>query len=354
MNDISICYKLFTRRTYNAIRSLNYTVSIDCLSQLFILDGANVIVGDLNCGDIDWVNLNAPGDNIQDTLLNFAIEHGYYQLVSEPTRDTKILDLLLTNEPLSICDICINEPFSNSDHNQVTFKVFAESATATSINDAVGSTFRCWREADFDGMCSYLLAINWDHLFSVNFTAESIWSAFCDIMNTAVEQFVPVKYTKQVSKKVNVKRYPRSIKEALARKKCLWQKLRSDRDCISLKNAYKSAASKCKEMIRKYEIKQEQRVITSNNTGDFYRFINRKLSCKSGIGALRNSTGQLITDDKERANMLNTYFSSVCSQDNGDMPNVAPRVANGVRIDTLNFSRNDNRNPLILTLHKIG
>jgi len=35
--------------------------------------------------------MNAPGDNIQDTLLNFAIEHGYCQLVSEPTREAKIL-----------------------------------------------------------------------------------------------------------------------------------------------------------------------------------------------------------------------------------------------------------------------
>jgi len=45
----------------------------------------------MNCGDIDWVSMNAPGDNIQDTLLNFAIEHGYCQLVSEPTREAKIL-----------------------------------------------------------------------------------------------------------------------------------------------------------------------------------------------------------------------------------------------------------------------
>jgi len=128
---------------------------IDYLSQLFILDGANVIVGDMNYGDIDWVSLNAPDDNIQNTLLNFATEHGYCQLVSEPTRHAKILDLLLANEPLSICDVCVHEPFSNSDHNQVMFKVFAESATVTSRNDAGYSTFRCWREADFDGMCSY-------------------------------------------------------------------------------------------------------------------------------------------------------------------------------------------------------
>ena len=45
--------------------------------------------------------------------------------------------------------------------------------------------------------------------------------------------------------------------------------------------------------------------IRDSNTGNFYRFINRKLSCKSGVGALRDTTGRLVTDD----NMLNTYFS---------------------------------------------
>jgi len=47
--------------------------------------------------------------------------------------------------------------------------------------------------------------------------------------------------------------------------------------------------------------------------------------------------------------MLNTYFSSVCSQDNGDIPNVAPRVTNGVHIDTVNF----NRNAIIKAINKL-
>ena len=120
-------------------------------------------------------------------------------------------------------------------------------------------------------------------------------------MNTAIEQFVPVKHIKRVSKRLNVKHYPRSIRDALTRKKCLWRRLRADPNCASVKIAYKSAAAKCRDLVRKYEIKQEQRVITSNNTGNFYRFINRKLSCKSGVGALRDTTGRLVTDDKERA-----------------------------------------------------
>ena len=47
-----------------------------------------------------------------------------------------------------------------------------------------------------------------------------------------------------------------------------------------------------------------------------------KLSCKSGVGALHDSLGRLVTDDKQCASMLNDFFSSVCSQDNGSVPNL--------------------------------
>ena len=61
----------------------------------------------MNCGNIDWVNLNALNDGIHNTFLNFTVERGYSQLITEPTRDSKILDVLLSNEPVSIRDVSI-------------------------------------------------------------------------------------------------------------------------------------------------------------------------------------------------------------------------------------------------------
>ena len=59
---------------------------VDCLSSLALSDGANVLVGDMNCGNIDWVNLSAPNDGVHDAFLNFTVKHGYSQLITEPTR----------------------------------------------------------------------------------------------------------------------------------------------------------------------------------------------------------------------------------------------------------------------------
>ena len=154
---------------------------IDCLSELSTVDGASVIVGDLNCSDIDWYNLCSPSDGVYDTLLNFTVQQGYSQLVTEPTRDNNILDLLLTNEPISICDVSVQQPFSTSDHCQVCFKVFAEQLSNEEKNSNGDSYFRCWDAADYESMSVYLSTVNWDRLFSYNLTVDSMWLSLIHI-----------------------------------------------------------------------------------------------------------------------------------------------------------------------------
>ncbi len=39
--------------------------------------------------------------------------------------------------------------------------------------------------------------------------------------------------------------------------------------------------------------------------------MNSKKQIRSGIGPLKDSAGNLVTDDQNMANMLNDYFSSV-------------------------------------------
>ena len=40
-------------------------------------------------------------------------------------------------------------------------------------------------------MSNYLSSIHWDILLTINFTADDIWNAFCNILNSAIEQFIP-------------------------------------------------------------------------------------------------------------------------------------------------------------------
>jgi len=56
---------------------------------------------------------------------------------------------------------------------------------------------------------------------------------------------------------------------------------------------------------------RENKIIQSKNQGRFYKHVNSKLSNKSGVGMLKNEDGVMITDDVERANLLNNVFCSI-------------------------------------------
>ena len=87
----------------------------------------------------------------------------------------------------------------------------------------------------------------------------------------------------------------------------------------------------------KFEQKKEQKVVESDSIGCFYSFVNKKLSNKKGVGALRASDGDVF-DDGQRANLLNNYFSSVCTADDGNTPSITRVVPDGVSLDTVDFS----------------
>jgi len=89
----------------------------------------------------------------------------------------------------------------------VGFGVFVEHAAGKSADVATENITRC---------CTAANSTVWDNLFSVNLTADSIWSAFCDILNDVIDQFVPVNNTgTRQTRKCEVKHYPNSIKKAL-------------------------------------------------------------------------------------------------------------------------------------------
>jgi len=66
-------------------------------------------------------------------------------------------------------------------------------------------------------------------------------------------------------------------------------------------------------MIQKYELVKEAKVISADNIGSFYKFVNNKLTCSSRIATLTDNAGNVVTSDTDKAELLNQYFGSVCT-----------------------------------------
>ena len=65
-----------------------------CIERCMYTKGLCIIAGDFNCPYIDWRNFAATGGP-HNEFLNYCIMNGFCQLVTEPTRDSHILDILL-------------------------------------------------------------------------------------------------------------------------------------------------------------------------------------------------------------------------------------------------------------------
>ena len=81
-----------------------------------------ILQGDFNLPEIDWLNTRALRQSDVCTLLMDIVQDNFLtQLVKEPTRESNILDLLLTTSPDSINDPSIGGPFR--DHNSINFSL---------------------------------------------------------------------------------------------------------------------------------------------------------------------------------------------------------------------------------------
>ena len=94
-----------------------------------------------------------------------------------------------------------------------------------------------------------------------------------------------------------------------------------------------------KKLIFDYETSKQQQIILKSNLGAFYRYVNRKLHSSSGVGILKSSAGDMIIDGSEKATLLNNYFSSVFTQDDGNRPPFSRRVHHRMLVWKISISR---------------
>ena len=82
-----------------------------------------------------------------------------------------------------------------------------------------------------------------------------------------------------------------------------------------LKAKYATIVSQCRSAIFKFDLAREEKILSANNLGAFYKFVNRKLKTNNGIAPLTDISGNIITSDIDKANLLNEYFRSVFTLD---------------------------------------
>ena len=108
------------------------------------------LCGDLNLPDICWEKIDISGSQypatINQTFIDTTIGCGLSQIVNEPTRESKILDLFLTNRPAQVSKCSVHAGIS--DHNIVitTNQIFAQR------KKPVRRRILLWKKADISSL----------------------------------------------------------------------------------------------------------------------------------------------------------------------------------------------------------
>ena len=303
-----------------------------------------ILLGDLNFPDIDWnlFRLNNSTHN-NNCFIECMQPLGMVQFVSDSTRvssstSQNILDLVFSNDPLLIQVMNQLLPLSSSDHNIIEFlmllpleltRVHCSDSDSiphdhfNSLPNSINLPKYNWSAADFESITEYLLNVDWHSLFGIHFDVESIWYHFKSIIWPIIDMFVPKVSTPHFNK-YNPRHYPKNIRNLLSRKAAIWRTLRSNKS-DELKKKYTEIVLTLKKTIIDFDIMNEEKIIKANNLGAFYRYINNKLNHGNDIAPLFDTNGNLITSEIEKANLLNDYFKSVFTIDNGLLPEFLTR-----------------------------
>ena len=261
-----------------------------------------IILGDFNQPNINWNTMET--NNLGQDFMNVIQDSFLIQHICEPThKHGNILDLVLTTETNMIENIYIGEPLASSDH----FSIICDVVVSVDINNNKRQVLD-YSKGNYDEMRKYIANIDWNHTLDGKNT-EEMWLSFKETIHVAVEKYVPVR--KGTIKKKQ-QWMTRPLLRLVKKKYHLWKKYtqtKSYQDYSIYKKELNKTTNEIKRAKKLFETKLAENI--KRDSKSFYAYSRSKLKTKDKVGPLTNDEGIPVTDDKETAEMLNNFFTSV-------------------------------------------
>ena len=268
----------------------------------FCLDKEVVILGDFNLPSLKWSCPNPISGYVSPVDMScfdtFSLL-GLDQLVSEATfaLSSNIIDLVLVSEKESVVHVFLLPPLPGCHHSPVICDY--SWAGARVMNDEV-SFRRLWHKGRYDEISACLNLIDWDSVF-LGCGVDSCCDKFYDILNSLVDQFVPLQNDSEKSLSGPL-RPPRAL---MRERTSLWNQfkaLRSDlgrhhSSTLDMYDRFQSANYRLRNFSRLKQRDHERNLLAELHTMPklFHSYIRRKKKGRAPIGPLRSSSNEVIT-----------------------------------------------------------
>ncbi|GAB0210014.1 mitochondrial enolase superfamily member 1 [Grus japonensis] len=165
-----------------------------------------------------------------------------------------------------------------------------------------------FRRADSGLFRDLLGRIPWDKALEGR-GAQDSWLIFKGHLLQAQERCIP---TKRKSSKTT-KRPPWMNKEVLGKVKQKKEGYRGWKQGQVAWEEYRETVRAARDQVRKAKALTEISLArdVKDNKKSFYRYVSDKRRTRENVGPLRNETGDLVTQDREKAEVFNDFFASV-------------------------------------------
>ena len=277
------------------------------------------ILGDFNIKEINWRNNivhshnNSYAYKMYDTINQLFLT----EIIQEPTRirvnqNSSTLDWILTHNEDDIYNMEIGSPLGKSDHAVITFNI-------NNVSDIQEQKRKYnYYKGDYMSINNKIKNTNWIETFH-NKNIEDSWNLFATIILDMVEIHIP-----KCSKNTN-KQPPwlnKTTKDTIKNKHRAWNKYKKNKNVANWGN-YVICRNLATKSISRARKSYEEKITAEINTNpkSFWKYVGGRKKMK--IMQLVSEDKQMVTDDKNKAKLLNHYFSSVFTkEDEHEYPDI--------------------------------
>ena len=296
---------------------------LDAISKAASLPYSHLlIVGDFNYNYISWdywttqKSTNSNEYKFIERLRDLYL----YQRVNKPTRyraenRPSIIDLVITNEEQMVNDIKYCSPLGRSDHSVLIFdfSCYVEVENKTHLK-------YYYQKGDYQEM-SKDLDLDWETLLPKE-NVNDQWTLFKDKLLIAQDKYIDHKLVSNHPTWKDKGKFPldNEIWKEIHKKHRAWERAYTDKT-ESAKKAYNRQRNKVRKLTRRQQREHEKGIAkeAKSNPKPFWKYANSKTKSHTSVSPLVKSSvnGEeiLTTTDKEKADILVDYFSSVLTQE---------------------------------------
>ena len=273
-----------------------------------------VVGGDFNLGYMDWdipcVITGKPNLEQHKLLLDILNDHSLTQIVNVPTRQGRILDLLLTNYPSIVDKLETIPPIGQADHDIV----YTECSTSLRRCQAIPRKVLQFSKANWDQINSDLTQL-YEKLILVkdSITTEQLWNEFKTCLTNTLSQNIPEKnlkhknlpwITNDLRRKINqLKKKMQKCKKSGQKKNNITKTLKS-----KIQKEQREAYWKYIEnMIFNIPVTDSDKTTFTKFPKKLFTYIKTQKTENFSIPPLRKN-GLLNNDTYTKSNILNEQF----------------------------------------------